>query len=191
MTLLTRILVEKRFVVLPLVVGLLADAFVFAAVVYPLTKKSADASARARTAAVALKSAEADHAAASELITGKARAEEGLTTFYASVVPANLAAARRLTYARLPTLARQASVRYEAGTFDVERDVKNARLSRLHMRLVLQGDYENLRRFIYAVETSPEFVIIDGVTLTQADANMPLTLTLELSTYFRAPTNGT
>ena len=103
----------------------------------------------------------------------------------------DLATARRLTYARLPALARQTNVRYDAGTFDIERDTKNPRLGRLRVRLVLQGDYENLRRFIYEVETSPDFVIIDDVTLAQADAAMPLTLTLELSTYFRATGNGT
>ena len=59
------------------------------------------------------------------------------------------------------------------------------------MHLVLRGDYENLRRFIYDVETSQEFVIIDDVTLVQPDAAMPLTLTLELSTYYRIQANGT
>ncbi len=51
--------------------------------------------------------------------------------------------------------------------------------------MVLQGEYENIRRFVYELETAPEFVIIDDVTLTQADAAKPLTLTLELSTYYR------
>jgi len=49
---------------------------------------------------------------------------------------------------------------------------------------VLQGDYESFRQFIYELETSPEFVIIDDVTLTQTDPNKPLTLTLDLSTYY-------
>ena len=31
--------------------------------------------------------------------------------------------------------------------------------------MVLQGDYENLRQFIYELESAPEFVIIDDVTL--------------------------
>ena len=88
-------------------------------------------------------------------------------------------------------MARRSSVRYEAGTFDTERDTKDNRLNRLRMHLVLRGDYENLRRFIYDVETSQEFVIIDDVTLVQPDAAMPLTLTLELSTYYRIQANGT
>jgi hypothetical protein len=188
---LKRILREKRFLALPLLLGLLANIFVYILVVYPLGVKSAGARERADAAAVALKAAEQESTAARELVAGKARAEEELMTFYDKVVPANLAAARRITYARLPELARRSSVRYEAGTFDTERDTKDNRLNRLRMHLVLRGDYENLRRFIYDVETSQEFVIIDDVTLVQPDAAMPLTLTLELSTYYRMQANGT
>ena len=188
---LRRILMEKRFLALPLFLGLLANIFVYVLVVYPLGVKSAGARERADAAAVALKAAERESTAARELVSGKARAEEELVTFYDKVVPASLAAARRMTYARLPELARRSSVRYEAGTFDTERDTKDNRLNRLHMHLVLRGDYENLRRFIFDVETSQEFVIIDDVTLVQPDAAMPLTLTLELSTYYRTQANGT
>ena len=191
MTLLKRILIEKRLLVLPLVAGLVINAFVYAGVVYPLAVKSADAKAHAEAAASALKAAEADRASAGELVSGKARAEQELATFYSKVVPADLPAASRVTYARLPQLARNANVRYNAGTFEIARDEKHARLGRLSIKLILQGDYENLRRFIYDLETSPEFVIIDDVILVQADTSMPLTLTLELSTYYRTSTNGT
>jgi len=37
---------------------------------------------------------------------------------------------------------------------------------------------------------SPEFVIIDDVTLAQDDPGKPLLLTLELSTYYRLESNG-
>ena len=53
--------------------------------------------------------------------------------------------------------------------------------------MVLQGDYESVRRFVYALETAPQFVIIDDMTLVQGEAGKPLTLTLALSTYFRVP----
>jgi Tfp pilus assembly protein PilO len=188
---LKRILMEKRFLALPLFLGLLANILVYILVVYPLGVKSAGARERADAAVVTLKAAEQEAAAARELVSGKARAEEELVTFYDKVVPASLAAARRITYARLPELARRSSVRFEAGTFDTERDTKDNRLNRLHMRLVLRGDYENLRRFIYDLETSPEFVIIDDVAIVQPDAAMPLTLTVELSTYYRTQANGT
>ena len=190
MTLLKRIAAEKRALVVPLAVALLLNVGVYAFVVYPLEVRSAGAMDRATAAAAALRDAERGQAAARALVTGKTRAEQELATFYDTVVPADLVAARRLTYARLPALARQANVRYEAGTSDVDRNLKSNRLGRLHIRMVLQGDYANFRRFIYELETSKEFVIIDDVTLAQSDQNKPITATLELSTYYRSTTNG-
>jgi hypothetical protein len=55
---------------------------------------------------------------------------------------------------------------------------------------VLEGDYEGLRRFIFDLESAPEFVIIDEVTLSQSDPTKPLTLALDMSTYFRTGANG-
>ena len=81
-------------------------------------------------------------------------------------------------------------MKYEAGNFEIDQTIKNARIGRLHTRMVLQGDWENFRRFIYDVETSPEFLIIDGVTLAQGDPAKPTTLTLEVSTYYRTKANG-
>ena len=190
MTLFKRIVAEKRALVVPLAVALLLNVGVYAFVVYPQEVRSAGAIYRAAAAAASLRDAERDQAAARGLVTGKTRAEQELATFYDTVVPADLVAARRMTYARLPKLARQANVRYEAGTSDVDRNLKSNRLGRLHIRMVLQGDYANFRRFIYELETSKEFVIIDDVTLAQSDQNKPIAATLELSTYYRSTTNG-
>jgi len=57
--------------------------------------------------------------------------------------------------------------------------------------MVLQCDYESFRQFIYELETTPEFIIIDDLTLSESEANKPLNLTLELSTYYRLGANGT
>ena len=67
---------------------------------------------------------------------------------------------------------------------------KNSRVGRLQIRMVLSGEWESIRRFIYDVESASEFVIIDDVILAQNDPGKPLTLTLELSTYFRLGANG-
>jgi hypothetical protein len=58
------------------------------------------------------------------------------------------------------------------------------------IRMVLQCQYESFRDFIFQLESAPEFVIIDDVTLSESNANEPLTLTIELSTYFRLRPNG-
>jgi Tfp pilus assembly protein PilO len=190
MTLLKRIFVEKRAVALPLIAALLVNVLVYALVVFPLAQRAAGAVDRARTAAATLKAAERDQAAALALVTGKARAEEELATFFDSVLPADRVAASRMTWARLPELARKANVRYEAGTFETDQTIKNGRVGRMHTRMVLQGDWENIRRFIYDLETSPEFLIIDSIALSQNEVGKPQTLSLEVSTYYRTRGNG-
>jgi len=189
-TLLKRILIEHRSIVAPLAIALLVNVGVYALVVYPLGVKSAGAADRAIAAANSRKAAERDQAAAGALVTGKSNAEQELSTFYDKVLPADLAAARRMTYARLPALARQANVKYAERRFEVDQAPKTARLGHLRIRMVLQGEYEGLRQFIYELETTPEFVVIDDVTLSQDEANKPLTLMLELSTYYRVSASG-
>jgi hypothetical protein len=188
-TLLKRILVEKRPLVLPLVLAAIANVAVYALVLRPLEQKSLGAADRAAAAVAAVADAERDYASATALVNGKTVADQELSTFYDKVVPADLPAARRMTYATLPALARQANVKYEQRKTDIEPPQKNDRLGHLEIRMVLQGDYESVRRFVYALETAPQFVIIDDMMLVQGEPTKPLTLTLALSTYFRLP-NG-
>jgi Tfp pilus assembly protein PilO len=190
MTLIKRILIEKRAVAFPLLFALLANVAVYALVVYPLAKRASGAVDRAAKASEALKAAERDQAAAQALVTGKARAEEELATFYDRVLPADYVSARRMTYTRLPALARKANFRYESGSSEVDQTVKSTRVGRLQSRMILQGDYQSFRRFVYEVESSPEFLIIDSVSLAQSEAGKPLVATLEMSTYYRTRTNG-
>ena len=190
MTLLTRILREKRAFIVPLALGIVLNVAAYALVVYPLGAKSAGAADRATAAAQALKSAERDHASARDLLAGKTRADQELSTFYDRVLPADLPAARRLTYSTLPALARRTNVRFLDRRFDDEQAAKNTRFGRLKIRTQFSGDYESLRRFIYELESAPEFVIIDDVTLAQPDPAKPLVLTLELSTYYRLGAHG-
>jgi hypothetical protein len=190
MTLARRILAEKRPLIVPLVLALLANVAVYALVVRPLKIKSETAADRAASAAGVRQAAERDAAAARALVTGKTRADEELATFYGRVLPPDLAAARRMTYARLPALARKVNVKYDQRTSEAAPGDRNARLGRLRTHMTLEGDYNGLRQFIYELETTPEFIIIDDVTLSQSDPNKPLTLALELSTYYRQGANG-
>jgi hypothetical protein len=191
MTLAKRILREKRTIVVPLVLVLVVNALVYAFVVYPLVRRAAGAADRATEAAAALRIAERDVAAARALVGGQALAREELATFYDKVLPQNFVDARRMTYTRLPELAKKANVRYAAGSFEIDASLKNARVGRLHTKMVLEGDYESFRRFVFDLETSPDFIIIDVVTLVQGELGKPLTLNLELSTYYRVAPNGT
>lgn len=186
-----RILLEKRSLVIPLALGAVLNIAAYVLIVYPLGVKSVGAAGRAAAAARTLKAAEQEVAAARALVTGRSRAEQELSTFYDKVLPADLSAARRLTYASLPALARKTSVKFLERQTEADPPAKDSRIGVLRVRTRLQGDYENLRQFIFELESAPEFVIIDDVALAQGDVSQPLTLTLQLSTYYRLGANGT
>jgi hypothetical protein len=186
---LRRAVVENRNIVVLLALALAANLFAYFLVVRPLEAKSTGAADRAMNAGNALRVAERDMAQADALVKGKARADEELDAFYRKVLPSDLTAARRMTYASLPALARKTGVRYEARTTNVE-SLDHDRLQRMSIRMVLEGEYDRLRQFIYALEVSPEFLIIDEVTLVQGKGDEPLRLTIDLSTYYRPKTNG-
>jgi hypothetical protein len=190
MTLWKRVVVEKRPLIVPLALGALLNIGAYALIVRPLGVRSAGAGDRAAAAVVALRAAERDEASARALVAGKARADQELATFFDQVLPADQSAAVRLTYAPLPAVAKKANVRLLERRFEVERLKEEAQFGRLRISVALQGDYEGFRRFIYDLESAPEFVILDDVTLAQSDASKPLTLDLQLSAYFRLGTHG-
>ncbi len=185
MTLLERIYAEKRMVLLPLGLAVLINVLAYGFVVRPLAARSAGAADRAAAAASAKMAAEQEEAAARALVTGKAQADEELNAFYRKVLPADLVAARRMTYASIPALANRTNVQYRRRQYDPEEVEKGERLGRLNIRMELAGDYEDIRDFLFALESAPEFVILDEVSLTETDSENALTLVVSLSTYFR------
>ncbi len=185
-----RILAEKRALVVPLLLAAVANLLAYGLWVYPLGVKSAGATDRALAAAKALQAAEAELAGARALVVGKSRADQELSTFFDKVLPADLPSARSLTYATLPSLAKKSNVKLMDRRFEVEKPEKNARLGLLKVHTVWQCDYESFRQFIFALESASPFVIIDDVSLAQSDPTKPLTLIMELSTYFRLGANG-
>jgi Tfp pilus assembly protein PilO len=189
--LLNRVVAEHRTLVVALAAVLTVNLAVYALAVRPLGAKSAGAADRAATAAAALAAAQRELAMAQALVAGKTHADEELSAFYEKVLPADLAAARRLTYASLPALARRTNVKYEERRTEIEDPEKDSRLGHLRIRMMLQSDYENFRNFIYQLESAPEFVILDDVSLSENEGSGPLTITLNLSTYFRLKPNGT
>jgi len=190
MTLARRIFVEKRALIIPVALGVVLNIAAYLFVVRPLAIKSAGVADRAIAARQALTLAERDLAAARALVTGTSRADEELATFYEQVLPADQNSARRLTYLSLYHLARNMNVKFLDRKTEVEAPKRDARVGRWKIRTELQGDYANLRQFIYALESAPEFVIIDDVTLSQNDPAKPLTLTIELSSYYRIDAHG-
>jgi hypothetical protein len=180
-----RIITEKRGIVVTLAIALAANVFAYLLVVRPLEVKSAGAAERARQSAAALAVAEKELAAARALVSGKSEADQELSAFYQKVLPADLTSARRRTYASLPELAGKTGVRYEARSASNEETDRNAKLGHMKIKMVLQGDYRNIRQFIYELESAPNFLIIDDLTITEKNASEAQTLTIDLSTYFR------
>jgi hypothetical protein len=185
MTLLKRIISEKRALLVLLALGIAVNGAAYVLVVYPLAAKSAGAVDRAQGAVRGRRAAEQDLAAARALVVGKTRAQEELATFFDKVVPQNQLAAIRITYAPLSEIAKKANIRVIDRRWEPDDVAKNSRVARLRIHMGMQGDYASVRRFIYEIERAPEFVIIDNLTLAQTDPGKPLVLTVDLSSYYR------
>jgi len=184
-SILRRVAGEYRRTLIAIAVLLVANILTFAGYVYPMGQRVANIQQRDRTADQALRAAREEHAQASGTLTGKDRASTELTTFYNDVLPANLTGARRLTHLRLPQLARQSGLQYVRSQYETVED-QNSNLKALRISMILSGSYADMRTFIHALETAPEFVVIDNVSLAEDDPDADsLVVTLRLSTYYR------
>lgn len=182
---LARVLREYRTALVPLGIVLAANVIVLVAVVLPLSQRVSANQVRAETSDRALAAAEREFKQAEAVREGKTRATADLETFYRQVLPADAAAARRITHVKPRQRAREFDVRYERGATE-EEEIDDSVLERQTVSMTLSGDYDDIRAFIYALETSPDFVVIDNVVLGEGSgSNAPLALSLELSTYYR------
>jgi Tfp pilus assembly protein PilO len=180
-----RALVEHRRFVVPLVIALAVNVLVYAFFVFPLAQRVANVEQRNQQAGQALTAAQADFAQANGTLTGKDRAATELATFYKDVLPPDLSGARRLTQLRLRQLARESDLMFDRDQY-AEEEVRDSSLRRLRIRMVLSGDYEDMRTFIHQLEAAPEFVVIDNIELAGgADNSNAQVVTLEMSTYYR------
>ena len=183
---LKRIFDDKRRLVVPVVAALAINVLVFAGVVYPLRVRVGSMEARAQAAAQQLQAAEREEADARGITQGRDRTGMALKAFYDDVLPSSHAQARQATFLRLTQLAEQHNLEQSRRSTDPRQD-KDSALARLEISMTLQGDYDDIRRFIYHVEAGSDFIVIDSISLRQgAEANSPLTLTLALSSYYEA-----
>ena len=185
---LARVLAEKRRIVVPLLLTILANVVLYVVVVFPLGRQVASAEAEANAQHELLNRARQDYLSAKATVTGKQQADAALQKFYKDVLPTSGSAARSLTYTRLSQLAEQANVRLEQGANAVQHE-KGSTLSKLTTTYTLAGDYRNVRRFIYTLETTPEFVVLENVALTspgEQAAGRGLAMKLDIATYFRS-----
>jgi Tfp pilus assembly protein PilO len=190
------LLLERRIVILPLAVALLANAAIFGLVVYPSSGRVARAEQQEQVARQELAAAQREFASAARTQHDKVKAEEDLQKFYNDVLPADMAGARRATYLHLAQLAKDAGLQYQRRLEESQEPRKGesgtaAVLARFDITMVLEGDYEGVRQFLRDVEASDGFIVIDNIGLAEGpDRGSALVLTVELSTYYRAAKSG-
>ena len=191
MTAMNRILSEKRRLIWPLALVLNANLAVFILGVYPLSQKVAAGQQEADAATLALNAARRDYANARATVTGKAQADTELQKFYGDVLPPDLSGARRITFLPIDQLADEANLNVERRTSD-PGTIRDSSLSKLTQTAVLTGEYRDVRRFIYQLETRPEFVVLENVELSQNENESTgrITLTIQLATYYRTGGDG-
>ena len=187
---LRRIFDEKRRLMIPLLAGIGLNVVLLAGVVYPLGARVRSTEARANAAAQQLSAAARDDADARGVTEARDRTDTALKAFYKDVLPTSPAQARQATFLRLTQLAEQHNLEQSRRSTDPKQD-RESSLARLQISMTLQGNYEDIRRFIHQVESGGDFIVIDSISLQQgAEAGAPLTLALSLSTYYRVRADG-
>ena len=192
MTVLQRVLLEKRRLIVPLAICAIANVALYAVVIFPLSRQVVNAEEQARVHHQQLSAARFDLKTAQATVLGKSQADADLQKFYKDFLPVDQATARRITYTRLAELAHNANVKLEHGVNGITHE-KGSRLAKLTTAYSLTGEYRDVRRFIYSLETAPEFIVLEKLGLTSSGAQQPnraLSVNLSIATYFRSENDG-
>ena len=138
-----------------------------------------------------LASARSEYANARATVTGKSQADQELARFYKDVLPPDLSSARRMMFLPLEQLAEQTNLRGERATQEPTR-VRDSALYKLTGTALLIGDYRNVRQYIHKLETAPEFIVLENVSLAQSENEQSrgITVTVQVATYYRAGGDG-
>jgi Tfp pilus assembly protein PilO len=182
----SRVVHEHRNALVPLGIILAVNLVLLLVVVLPLSRRVAANEQRAITAARSATLAEAEFRRAEAVRDEQSRATADLETFYKEVLPADVESARRTVQSKTMRVADAHHVKYRRGASNTEA-TRESSLERFTYAMTLSGSYDDIRAFIYDLETAPEFVIIDNMVLAEgSNTDAPLALSVELSTYYRA-----
>jgi Tfp pilus assembly protein PilO len=189
MTDLRRIVGENRRVIWILAAALVLNAVLYALVVSPFAQRVQTEQQQAGEATRALTAARRTFNAAQGTVSGKKQTDEELEKFYRDVLARDLSTARRIFYPHVEQLARKMNLT-STSRWSPQADRKTG-LSKLTVTLRLTGDYTGIRRFIHELETAPEFIVLEGVTVTQGgEGEHELDVTALVATYYRSEANG-
>jgi Tfp pilus assembly protein PilO len=190
MTAIRRVLAEKRRFVYPLTLAAIGCALIYALVVFPLERQVANEEVEAQRQRELLRAARLEYSSAKGIVQGKEQADTSLQKFYNDVLPSDASTARGITYRRLAQLARDSNLRLERGTNE-RKPEKDSALEKITTTYTLTGDYTDVRRFIYALETAPEFMILENIGLSSGEErDRGLSVRLDVATYFRKSNGG-
>lgn len=182
-----RIFDERKAILLPLVVVVVANVAVLLLGILPLRTAVAMAESDATQATLQLGEARRQQRDAEQARASREGADNGLRRFYNEVLPRDLTTAQKTLNLWVTEAARDAGLEFQGSQFDWG-EVRDSALSRAFSRITLQGSYSSIRRFLHAVETAEEFVVVESVELVQqADqgaASGALEVSLVVSTYF-------
>lgn len=186
-SLLRRIFIERRTVLLPLVVAAVGAVGVLLLLVLPLRQSVKGAEQDALNARVNLAGARAAEKGAKQAQAGKERADQEMKKFYAEILPRNFDAAANLISFWPIKIAQQSRVKWSSGTTQTKPLQEPSNLVKVSSKATLTGDYADIRRFLYEIETAEQFVIIESVELSQsgsAQSTGVLEVSLEIATYY-------
>ncbi len=192
MTLVGRIFSERRAVVVPLALFLLANIGVLLGVVWPMQRAVNGADEARYQATVSLTDARKLETEWKAKRNSKDRADLELRKFYSEILPTDFASARGVANFFLQRVASESKLVLRSGQWEPE-PIKDSRLMRVSGTVTLLGDYANIRRFLYEVETAQEFVVIERVELSEANSTQNdnrLELTLAVATYYVTDRNA-
>ena len=183
---LRRVLREHRAWIWPLAVLLAVNAVALVAGVLPMSGSVRSADVRAAAATLDADAAAAELTAATTARDGRDTATRELSVFYRDVLPEDIAAARRLLQLRVAQLARTHQITFTRSVVAPE-NLKDSALARLQASIELVGRYDDVRDFLYELETADGFVVVDSIVLSEGDdTSAPLDFTLVVSTYYKA-----
>jgi Tfp pilus assembly protein PilO len=197
MSLWRRIVSERRAIVLPLVAVLAINGAVLAAAVLPLKRMVGSAQDEAIASTLTLAQARNLERQAQGARASRDRADAELKKFYAQILPVDEPAAVEITYLEIFKLAREAGLTAQRRSF-APVTVKDSRLQRFSTEVTLVGEYAAIRKFIYDLETSQAFLVVESVAIAQANqqqrggasaaaaaASGAIQVTLAVSTYYQ------
>ena len=184
MTLARRVILENRFTSF-LIVGLFsADIALVSLVISPWSERVERSSQRADLGMSNRELALRELRQAQATLDGQNMATAELQRFYSDVLEKDLATARSVSSETLAQLSSRYGLVMERRTTSIDSESSGS-LKRLNIAVRLEGRYENMRRFLYALETGSDFIVIEEISLTDSrSADSLQVLTLGLATYF-------